>query len=78
LRELDARQRERLRIRLEELGVDPFRPRPKADIKNCGKRHGVTFYRLRVGDLRAVYVVNRDEVRVTEIFRRGRGDRWLE
>ena len=78
MREHDARQRERLRIRLEELEVDPFRPRPKADIKNCGKHHGVTFYRLRIGDFRAVYVVNRDEVRVTEIFRRGRGYRWLE
>jgi len=78
MRELDARQGERLRIRLEEFEVDPFRPRPKADIKNCGKHHGVTFYRLRVGDFRAVYVVNRDEVRVTEIFRRGRGYRWLD
>jgi len=78
MRELDARQRERLRIRLEELEVDPFRRRPKADIKNCGKHHGVTFYRLRIGDFRAVYVVNRDEVRVTEIFRRGRGYRWLD
>ena len=78
MRELDRRQRGRLRIRLGELEGDPFRPRPKVDIKNCGKHHGVTFYRLRVGDFRAVYVVNRDEVRVTEIFRRGRGYRWLE
>lgn len=78
MRELDARQRERLRIRLGELEVDPFRPRPKADIKNCGKHRGVTFYRLRVGDFRAVYVVDRDEVKVTEIFRRGRGYRWLD
>ena len=78
IRELDARQRERLRARLEELEVDPFRPRPKADIKNCGKHHGVIFYRLRVGDFRAVYVVEQDEVKVTEIFRRGRGYRWID
>ena len=78
IRELDARQRERLRTRLEELEVDPFRPRTKADIKNCGKHHGVIFYRLRVGDLRALYVVERDEVKVTEIFRRGRGYRWID
>ena len=78
IRELDLRRRERLRIRLEELEVDPFRPRPKADIKNCGKHHGVIFYRLRVGDLRAVYVVEGDEVKVTEIFRRGRGYRWID
>ena len=78
IRELDLRRRERLRIRLEELEVDPFRPRPKADIKNCGKHHGVIFYRLRVGDLRAVYVVEGDEVKVTDIFRRGRGYRWID
>ena len=78
IRELDLRRRERLRIRLEELEVDPFRPRPQADIRNCGKHHGVIFYRLRVGDLRAVYVVERDEVKVTEIFRRGRGYRWID
>ena len=78
MRELDRKQTGRLRIRLEELEGDPFRPRPKTDIKNSGKHRGVTFYRLRVGDFRAVYVVDRDEVRVTEIFRRGRGYRWLE
>jgi len=78
VRELDARQRGHLRIRLGKLEVDPFRPRPKADIKNCGKHRGVTFYRLRVWDFRAVYVVDRDEVKVTEIFRGGQGYRWLD
>ncbi len=78
IQELDAGQRERLKARLEELEVDPFRPRPKADIKNCGKHRGVIFYRLRVGDFRAVYVVERGEVKVTEIFRRGRGYRWID
>lgn len=78
LRELDARQKERFKARLQELEVDPFRPRPKADIKNCGKHHGVVFYRLRVGEFRALYVVERDEVKVTEIFRRGRGYRWVD
>ena len=53
-------------------------PRPKADIKNCGRHHGATFYRLRVGDFRVVYVVEERQVKVTEIFRHGRGYRWLE
>lgn len=78
MRELDRRQRDRPRIRLGELEGNHFRPRPKPDIKNCGKHHGVTFYRLRVGDFRAVYVVGRDEVKVAEIFRKGRGYRWLD
>ena len=63
---------------MEELGKDPFRPRPLADIKNCGRHHGVIFYRLRVGPFRLLYVVEADVVKVTEAFRRGRGYRWLE
>lgn len=36
------------------------------------------FYRLRVSDFRAVYVVEERQIKVTEIFRRGRGYRWLD
>ena len=63
---------------LAALEEDPFRPHPKADIKNCGRHRGVVFYRLRVGDFRAVHTVTGHEVKVTEIFRRGRGYRWLD
>jgi mRNA interferase RelE/StbE len=78
IRELDPRQGERLKVRLGELKFDPFRARPKADIKNCGKHRGMVFYRLRIGDFRAVYVVEGNDVKVTEIFRRGRGYRWVD
>lgn len=78
LRALEARRRDRVLAHIEELEADPFRPRPRADIKNGGRHHGVTFYRLRVGDFRVVYVVEERQVKVTEIFRRGRGYRWLE
>src|SRR2546428_11675717 len=53
-------------------------PASKSRHKNCGRHHGATFYRLRVGDFRVVYVVEERPVKVTEIFRRGRGYRWLE
>jgi len=36
------------------------------------------FYRRLVGDFRVVYRVPEREVKITEIFRRGRGYRWLE
>ena len=78
LRSLEPRQGDRVVTHLRELETDPFRPRPRADIKNCGRHHGVTFYRLRVGDFRAVYTVEGRHVKVTEIFRRGRGYRWVE
>jgi len=78
VRALEVRQRDRILTHLRELEADPFRPRPRADIKNCGRHHGVIFYRLRVGDFRVVYVIEGRQVKVTEIFRRGRGYRWLE
>ena len=67
-----------MKSHLLELEVDPFRPRPRADIRNCGKHHGLAFYRLRVGEFRAVYLVEGEDVKVTEIFRRGRGYRWAD
>jgi len=78
LKELQTKQRERIRGHLKELETDPYRPRPRADIKNCGRHAGQLYFRLRVGDWRLVYVVMGEEVRVTEIFPRGRGYRWLE
>ena len=65
-------------MHLAKLEEDPFRPRPKADIKYCGRHRGVVFYRLRAGDFRVVYTVTDHEVKITEVFRRGRGYRWLE
>ena len=78
LQSLETRRRDRVLDHLKALETDPFRARPRADIKNCGRHDGQTFYRLRVGDLRVVYVVEGRQVKVTEIFRRGRGYRWLE
>ncbi|TLZ53015.1 MAG: hypothetical protein E6K18_01425 [Methanobacteriota archaeon] len=78
LRALEDRDRKRLGVHLRELEENPFRPRPKADIKNCGRHRGVVFYRRLVGDFRVVYRVPEREVKITEIFRRGRGYRWLE
>jgi len=59
---------------LSALGTDPFRPRPGCDIKKL-EATDPEKCRLRVGDWRAVHLVTTDEVRVVEIFRRGRGYR---
>lgn len=74
LDDLPPKERRRLVKALGALGDDPFRPRSGADIK---KLEGTDppKYRLRVGDWRAVFWVGDDEVRVLEIFRRGRGYR---
>ena len=61
---------------LRQLEENPHTPRPKMDlrkIKGTAGRRDV--YRLRVGDYRVLYDVEKDTVWVTEIFRRGRGYR---
>jgi len=68
---LQERERRRIRSDLKELEAYPRKGRARADIK---KLHGVNpeLYRLRVGSFRIVYAIVGDEVRVTEIMRRGR------
>ena len=61
---------------LHRLAEDPITPRPMVDIRRikgpAGRRD---VYRLRVGDHRVLYDVEKDTIWVTEIFRRGRGYR---
>lgn len=57
---------------LSELEKDPLTPRAKADIRvlegtDPKKR------RLRIGDYRIIYLVEKRMVKVIEIFPRGRG-----
>ncbi len=56
------------------LEQDPFHPRPKADI-NPIKGTEPRKYRLRIGEYRAVHAVAGSEVKVIEVFARGRGYR---
>ena len=74
LNALPANERRRLVKGLRALEEDALRPRPGADIKKLEGTEPPK-YRLRVGDWRAVYAVSDKEVRVLEIFRRGRGYR---
>ncbi len=78
-RVLDGLPKDRRRKVLEvlrRLAEDPFTPRPKVDVRKikgpAGRRD---VYRLRVGDYRLLYDVEKETVWVTEIFRRGRGYR---
>lgn len=74
LNELPAKERRRVVRGLEALGEDPFTPRSGCDVKKL-EAGDPPKWRLRVGEWRAVYVVEPREVRVIEIFRRGRGYR---
>ncbi|MFH0862061.1 MAG: type II toxin-antitoxin system RelE/ParE family toxin [Candidatus Altiarchaeota archaeon] len=65
--------RDRIKNGLSELEDDPFTPRPKADIlKLTGTKDRDHAYRLRVGDYRAVYGIEKKKVFVTLIFHRGK------
>ena len=68
---LESSLQERVKTALKNLKEDPFRSRPKADIKQIKGTHPPK-YRIRIGKYRAVYTVEGDKVKVIEIFARGR------
>lgn len=67
-------ERKRIRSALEALAHDPFGDRSDIDVKRL-QATTPTKYRLRVGSYRVVFVVDRDTVRVLDVFRRERGYR---
>lgn len=69
---LDSIVKKRVKKALSKLEEDPITPRAYADIKiiegtDPKKR------RLRVGDYRIIYYIEKRTVKVIEIFSRGRG-----
>ena len=59
---------------IEELKSDPYRKRPKFDIKLISKKSEAV-YRVRLGKYRLVYEIDEAEktINITMIFPRGRG-----
>lgn len=74
LKKLPPDDRDRIVRGLQVLRDDPYRPRAKADIRPIEGTEPRK-YRLRIGAYRAVYAVVGDEVKVIEVFARGRGYR---
>lgn len=71
---LPAEMQKRIKNGLQELAKNPLNPRPKADIKKlAGTKGRKPAYRLRVGDYRVIYDIDKKEVYVTLIFHRGKG-----
>ncbi len=77
LRALQVKTRTRIKEALTELGDDPFRPRSKADIKRLKRPHR-EYFRLRIGNYRAIYVVEGHRVLVAKILLRSKAYEWLE
>jgi mRNA interferase RelE/StbE len=67
---LDKKRKEFLK-RLSVLNEDPFSNRSKADIKKLHGLKNPELYRLRIGDFRVVYFVEKNTVKITHILKRG-------
>lgn len=78
LNALTTDMRARIKAGVQVLGENPFQRRPGADIKRLVASTTPAFFRLRVGDYRIIYTVDRCAVKVTGIFHRGKGYKWLE
>ena len=74
IRKLPSDQRNRVVRGVRVLEEDPFRPRPRADIRPI-EGTDPRKYRIRIGDYRAVYAVLGRDVKILELFTRGRGYR---
>ena len=77
LKKMDDNLQNRIKNTLFMLKEDPFRSRPKANIKKI-VGHKRIYYRIRIGDYRAVYVVDGKNVKVAKIFHRSIGYDWIE
>jgi mRNA interferase RelE/StbE len=77
LRDMPQADGERMKRALGQLEEDPFRPRSGVDIKRL-RGPGRDYHGLRVGDHRAIYVVEEDRVLVAKVIRRSKAYRWLD
>jgi mRNA interferase RelE/StbE len=77
LNELSADLQKRIKKSLGNLKEEPFRRRAKADIKKLRgpKRY---YYRLRIGNYRAIYVVGGNRILVAKILPRSNAYYWIE
>jgi len=69
---LSSAMKKRVRKGLAELGEDPLTPRSNPDIKILEGTEPIK-RRLRIGDYRIIYLVEKHSIKVIEIFPRGRG-----
>jgi len=75
--DLSEKQIDRLKNGLRELKENPFKKRAKADIKKL-KGPKKDYFRLRIGNYRAVYVVEGNVVKVAKILPRDKAYDWLD
>ena len=75
---LDKKHVKNIKKHLKELGRDPFQPRADRDIDIIGGSGRPPMYRLRMGEFRAMYFVEEQDVYVTERFHEKRDSAYRE
>jgi mRNA interferase RelE/StbE len=77
LNSFDKDIKERIKTNLKDLQENPFKDRSGTDIKKLISTSKPPLFRIRIGDYRAVYFILDDEVKITQIFHRSKGYKWL-
>jgi len=73
LSRMRPKERSRIVKALRVLETDPYEPRTGADIVRLkGTKGREDLFRLRIGNYRVIYAVQRQTVYVTDLFHRGR------
>jgi mRNA interferase RelE/StbE len=78
LNKLEDSIKTRIKKHLHVLSEDPFKRKSGADIKKLKDFSNPALFRLRISDFRIIYTVQEKTVKITEIFRRRKGYKWLE
>ena len=78
LNSLESKIKERIKSSFKELGKDPFQKRAKADVKKLKGLKNPDLYRLRIGDYRIVFTIDRKDIKVTHILKRSKVYKGLD
>ena len=74
---LQREEQERVRARLNELAEDPYNSSNRLDTKLLsGTKH--KYFRLRVGEFRIIYYMEKEIIKVIRIAKRSNAYSWLD
>ncbi|MCK5562303.1 MAG: type II toxin-antitoxin system RelE/ParE family toxin [Thermoplasmata archaeon] len=77
LNSLHPDMRKQIKKKLRKLEEDPYRARAKVDIKKL-KGPNKDYFRLRIGNYRAIYVIDGNKVKIAKILPRSKAYDWIE
>ena len=75
---LDDKRARNIKKHLKELERDPFKPRTACDIDIVAGSGRPPMYRLRMGEIRAMYFVEEQTVFVTDLFPKKRDSAYRQ